>query len=82
MLYLAYVASLLEYAGWDYLLSKHPASQVAPLALLVPVIALLVGFVFLSQKLNFWHWLGVIVVMLALMVHVFGALRLFNSSSK
>ncbi|ANB91580.1 hypothetical protein MOVS_05825 [Moraxella ovis] len=82
VLYLAYAASLLGYAGWGYLLSKHPASQVTPLVLLVPVIALLVGFVFLSEKLNFWHWLGVIVVMLALMVHVFGARRLFNSSSK
>ncbi|WP_335583256.1 hypothetical protein [Moraxella bovoculi] len=44
VLYLDYVASLLGYAGWGYLLSKHPASQVAPLALLVPVSALLVGF--------------------------------------
>lgn len=78
VLYLSYVASLLGYGGWGYLLSKHPASQVAPLALLVPVIALLVGFVFLSEQLNFWHWAGVIVVMLALIVHVFGVRRLPN----
>ncbi|MDO4441838.1 MAG: EamA family transporter [Moraxella sp.] len=73
VLYLAYVASLLGYGGWGYLLSRYPASQVTPLALLVPVVALLTGVVLLSERLTTWHWVGIITVMAGLLVHVFGA---------
>lgn len=72
VLYLAFVASLLGYAGWGDLLSRYPASQVTPLALLVPVVALVVGFVFLDERLNLWHWSGIVVVMISLLIHVFG----------
>lgn len=73
VLYLAYVASLLGYGGWGYLLSRHPSSQVTPLALFVPVVALLAGMVVLFERLSAWHWLGVVLVMVSLVVHVFGA---------
>lgn len=72
VLYLAYIASLLGYAGWGDLLARYPASQVTPLALLVPVVALLTGFIFMGESLNRWHWAGIIVVMAALIIHVFG----------
>lgn len=72
VLYLAYVASLFGYAGWGDLLSRYPASQVTPLALLVPVFALITGFVVLDERLGLWHWGGILVVMTALMIHVFG----------
>lgn len=73
VMYLSYVASLLGYGGWGYLLSRYPASQVTPLALLVPVVALLAGMLVLSERLLLWHWLGIVVVMMALVIHVFGA---------
>lgn len=73
VLYLAYVASLLGYGGWGYLLSRHPSSQVTPLALFVPVVALFAGMAVLSEWLSVWHWLGVVLVMMSLIVHVFGA---------
>lgn len=72
MLYLAYVASLLGYAGWGDLLSRYPASQITPLALLVPVVALLTGYVILGERLGVWHWVGIVMVMMGLLVHVFG----------
>lgn len=73
VLYLAYVASLLGYGGWGYLLSRHSSSQVTPLALFVPVVALFAGMAVLSERLSVWHWLGVVLVMMSLIVHVFGA---------
>lgn len=73
VMYLAYVASLLGYGGWGYLLSRHPSSQVTPLALFVPVVALFAGMAVLSERLSVWHWLGVVLVMMSLIVHVFGA---------
>lgn len=75
VLYLAYVAGLLGYSGWGYLLSRYPAGQITPLALLVPVVALLVGFGILKETLTLWHWLGAMVMMAALMVHIFGGRR-------
>ena len=69
------MATLVGYVGWGGLLSRHPASKITPLALLVPVIALVVARLLLNEQLNHWHWLGVAVVMAGLAVHVFGARR-------
>lgn len=73
VLFLAYVASLVGYVGWGRLLAHHPASKITPLALLVPVIALFVAWLALGERLNGWHWSGIVVVMSALVVQVFGA---------
>lgn len=71
--YLSYMATLGGYGAWGSLLSRHPAGRIAPLSLLVPVVALLVAQVFLRESLNSWQWIGVAVVMAALAVQVFGA---------
>ena len=73
LVYLAYMATLGGYGAWGSLLSRYPAGKIAPLSLLVPVVALLVAQVFLRESLNAWQWLGVTVVMAALVVQVFGA---------
>ncbi|OSI30832.1 EamA family transporter [Neisseria dumasiana] len=72
ILFLAYVASLVGYTGWGALLAKHPAGRVTPFALLVPVIALLAGYLVLNERLAAWHWLGIVVVMAGLTLHIFG----------
>ncbi|SUA36629.1 Probable amino-acid metabolite efflux pump [Neisseria zoodegmatis] len=73
ILFLAYVASLVGYTGWGALLAKHPAGRVTPFALLVPVIALLAGYLVLNERLAAWHWLGIVVVMAGLTLHIFGS---------
>ncbi|WP_274572318.1 EamA family transporter [Neisseria leonii] len=70
--FLAYVSGLFGYGGWGRLLARYPASLVTPLALLVPVIALLVSALVLGERLNGWQWGGVAVVMAALLVQVSG----------
>lgn len=72
VVFLAYIAGLLGYAGWGALLSRYESGRVAPLSLLVPVIALLVAKLFLNEYMNGWHWAGVLVVMLGLAVQVLG----------
>lgn len=69
--FLAYMASLVGYVSWGSLLARYPASKITPLALLVPVVALLVAYVFLHEALNAWQWVGVGVVMAALCIQVF-----------
>ncbi|MDO4878319.1 MAG: EamA family transporter [Neisseria sp.] len=79
VLFLAYAAGLVGYACWGRLLSRHPAGLITPLALFVPVLALVVAWAVLHEPLNGWHWGGAAVVMAALLVQVFGG-RLFKYS--
>lgn len=72
--YLSLVATIVGYVLWGGLLSRHPASKVAPLSLLVPVIGLVSAAVFLNEKLVFIQWTGGAVVMLGLAINVFGLL--------
>ncbi|RTZ43361.1 O-acetylserine/cysteine exporter [Candidimonas sp. SYP-B2681] len=70
--YLAIVATIVGYVLWGRLLSNHPASKVAPLSLLVPVVGLLSSAWFLNERLEPVQWLGGVVVMLGLTINVFG----------
>lgn len=72
VLFLAYVSNLVGYTGWGALLSRYPAGKVTPFAFLVPVIALLVGYLILSERLGMWHGLGIVGVMSGLLLHIFG----------
>lgn len=72
VLFLSYVASLVGYTGWGALLARYPASKITPFALLVPVVALLVGYFALEERLGVWHWLGIFTVMSGLLLHIFG----------
>jgi O-acetylserine/cysteine efflux transporter len=46
--------SLFGYAAWGWLLSRHPAAQVTPMALLVPVFGMGASSVFLGEPLQDW----------------------------
>lgn len=72
LLFLAYASSLIGYTAWGSVLSRHPAGKVTPFALLVPVLALLVGRILLHEELGVWHWAGIAAVMAGLVLHVFG----------
>lgn len=79
--YLAVAATLVGYVLWGRLLSRHPASKVAPLTLLVPVLGLVSAAVILNEHMGLWQWLGAAVILLSLIVNSFGA-RLFRYTSK
>lgn len=81
--YLAMVATIVGYVLWGRLLSRHPASKVAPLSLLVPVVGLLSAAWFLDERMAAIQWLGGAIVMLGLAINVFGLqlwARLRNTS--
>ena len=83
--YLAMVATIVGYVLWGRLLSRHPASKVAPLSLLVPVIGLVSSAWFLDERLAAIQWLGGVIVMLGLAINVFGLhvwLRLRNAGQR
>lgn len=73
VLYLALGATLVGYGLWGRLLSRYPASQVAPLSLLVPVVGILSASLFLHEALTGAQAAGAVLVMMGLVVHVLGA---------
>jgi len=70
--YLALVATVIGYVLWGRLLTRHPASKVAPLTLLVPIIGLVSAAWLLDEHLQVVQWLGGAIVMLGLVINVFG----------
>jgi len=55
--------TMFGYAVWGWLLARHPAAQVAPLALLVPVFGMLSSSLILGEPLQVWKILAAALVM-------------------
>ncbi|MFZ3205095.1 MAG: EamA family transporter [Pseudomonas sp.] len=81
LIYLAFGATILGYGLWSRLLSRYPASQVAPFSLLVPVVGLTSSALLLDERLGPLQVLGALLVMFGLLINVgggwlYGRLRL------
>lgn len=72
LIYLAFVATLLGYSLWGYLLSRYPAGKVAPFSLLVPVVGLSSAALLLDERLSALQGWGALLVMAGLLINVFG----------
>ena len=72
IVYLAFIATLIGYGLWSRLLSRYPASQVAPFSLLVPIVGLASASLFLDEQLSEAQIVGALLVMAGLAVNVFG----------
>ena len=72
IVYLAFIATLLGYGLWSRLLSRYPASQVAPFSLLVPIVGLAAAALLLDEHLSAAQVGGAALVMGGLAVNVFG----------
>lgn len=70
--YLALLSTLLGYGLWTQLLQRYPASTVAPLSLLVPVVGLLSAMLLLGEFPSGMQWLGTLGVLLGMVVNQFG----------
>ncbi|QMV65052.1 EamA family transporter [Pseudomonas berkeleyensis] len=76
--YLAFGATLLGYGLWSRLLSRYPASQVAPFSLLVPVVGISSAALLLGERLGQLQMIGAALVMAGLLINVWGG-RLLDS---
>lgn len=70
--YLAFAATIFGYTMWGRLLTRYPASKVAPLTLLVPPVGLISSHLLLGEDLSAAQWGGAVVVMAGLLLSVFG----------
>jgi O-acetylserine/cysteine efflux transporter len=64
--------SMFGYAVWGWLLARHPAATVTPMALLVPVFGMAASLVWLGEPLPFWKIAAALLVMTGLAVNVLG----------
>ena len=71
--YLAWVATLLGYGIWTYLMSRYPANRVAPFSMLVPLVGLTTGWLVFGESLQPIHFVGGALLMTGLLVNLFGA---------
>lgn len=76
--YLAFGATILGYGLWSRLLSRYPASQVAPFSLLVPVVGISSSGLLLGERLGALQMAGAALVMAGLLINVWGG-RLLDS---
>ena len=68
LVYLVLISGVLAYALWFWGLQHLTASSVTFLSLLNPVVAALLGWVVLGQRLNGWQLLGAGVVLVAVVL--------------
>jgi O-acetylserine/cysteine efflux transporter len=64
--------SLFGYAAWGWLLARHPAATVAPMALLVPVFGMGASALLLAESLPAWKLGAAALVLSGLALNLFG----------
>ena len=64
--YLGWVASVVGYSLWTWLLKRHPANRVSPFGLGVPVVGLAAGMGVLGETVTPWQWAGIVLLVAAL----------------
>jgi O-acetylserine/cysteine efflux transporter len=67
--------TLFGYAAWGWLLARHPAATVAPMALLVPVFGMAASAWWLGEGLPAWKLVAAALVLAGLAVNLFGPRR-------
>ena len=63
--------TLFGYAAWGWLLSRHPAATVAPMALLVPVFGMAASALILAEGLPGWKLVAAALVLAGLALNLF-----------
>lgn len=68
----SYAATLIGFGLWSLLLTRYPASTVAPFSLLVPVVGIASSVILLNEPLSGLELAGSAVIFVGLMINVFG----------
>src|SRR5207245_4946024 len=64
--YVVIVSTFFGYGVWYWLISRHPASAVAPFTLLVPVVGVLTAWLVRGEHPTFGELLGSLIVLVGL----------------
>ncbi len=69
---LAYGGTVVGFGLWSRLLANYPAAEVAPFALLIPVVGMVSGWLAFAEPLSPIEFAGALLVMAGLSLNVFG----------
>lgn len=72
--YLVYPVTLFGFAIWSWLLSRHPATTVAPFTLLIPIVGFSSSALLLGESLPWWKIIAAILVITGLIINLYGHL--------
>ena len=72
VLFITYASTLFGYGSWAVLLGRHPASVVAPFALLVPVAGFGGAMLLLGEAISPLEIIGSVLIFIGLLFNVFG----------
>ena len=70
--YLVYPVTLFGFAIWSWLLSRHPATTVAPFTLLIPIVGFSSSALLLGESLPLWKIIAAILVISGLIINLYG----------
>jgi drug/metabolite transporter (DMT)-like permease len=68
VLYLGIVVSVGAYGLYNFGVSRIPASQASAFVNLIPVFSIVLGFLALDERLNFWQWMACALVFTGVLV--------------
>lgn len=68
----SYAATVIGFGLWSVLLTRYPASTVAPFSLLVPVVGIISSTLILHEPLSLLEVVGSAIIFAGLVVNVFG----------
>jgi O-acetylserine/cysteine efflux transporter len=81
LLWQAFGNAVFGYAAWNWLLSRHPAAEVAPMGLLVPVFGLSASAWFVAEPMPFWKLAAAALVLAGLAINLLASRRAAGPSS-
>jgi O-acetylserine/cysteine efflux transporter len=70
--YLVYPVTLFGFAMWSWLLSRHPATVVAPFTLLIPIVGFSASALLLGESLPLWKIIAGVLVIVGLVINLYG----------
>lgn len=82
VLFQSFITTILGYSIWNKLMKTYPASDVAPLSLLVPISGILTSYVFFDEILSNYQFISMGVVIIGLFIFMLSGktfVRLFFS---
>jgi O-acetylserine/cysteine efflux transporter len=72
-LYLAWIATVVCFGAWAFLIGRYGASKIAPFSLLVPVFGMMLSALMLGEQFTSIKLVAAFLVVLGLIINVFGA---------
>ncbi len=70
IIYMGYLATVVAYAIWGWLLRQYSSATVSPFALLIPIVGIVISSIYLDEIFSRWEMIGMLLVITGLVICV------------